>query len=85
MRTTKQAQEVANAVLDFVNNFGFDADTFAKTIAQGHKTLQQSTMRLFIATIREMAEVRPDGRNEATVALAKKIMKVAEDVRLPLI
>lgn len=46
MKKTK-AEELANDILDFVNSFGFDSDTFAETICRGHKTLQQSTMRLF--------------------------------------
>lgn len=78
-------QELGEEVLYFVNQFGFDADAFAKTIAKGHKTLQQSTMRLFIRTIEEMAKVRPDQRNEQTVELAKKITELAKDYGLPLI
>lgn len=85
MNNKKKAEAVANDILDFVNTFGFDADTFAETICRGHKTLQQSTMRLFITTIRKMAEVRPDARNEATVELAKKITKIADMHSLPLI
>ncbi len=81
----KKAETLANDILDFVNAFGFDADTFAETICHGHKTLQQSTMRLFIATIRKMAEVRPDERNKATVELAKKIIEIADTYSLPLI
>lgn len=81
----KDAATLAHDVLDFVNIYGYDAETFAKTICAGHKTLQQSTMRLFIATIKEMATVRPDLRNEATVELAKKITEIAEDHSLPLI
>lgn len=79
------ARELANAVLLFVNCYGFDEATFAKTIASDHKTLQQSTMHLFIATIREMAKVSPDDRNAQTVELAKKIVEIAEDYSLPLI
>jgi len=78
-------QELGEEVLYFVNQFGFDADSFAKTIAKGHKTLQQSTMRLFMKTIAEMAKVYPDKRNEQTVELAKKITELAEDYSLPLI
>lgn len=85
MSSKEKAEIAANDILDFVNAFGFDADTFAKTICQGHKTLQQSTMRLFIATIRKMEEVIPDGRNEATVELAKKITEIADTYSLPLI
>jgi len=78
-------QELGEEVLYFVNQFGFDADSFAKTIAKGHKTLQQSTMRLFMRAIEEMAKVRPDQRNEQTVELAKKITELAKDYSLPLI
>lgn len=85
MDNTKKAEKLANDILDFVNVFGFDADTFAETICQGHKTLQQSTMRLFVATIRKMAEVRPDERNRATVELAKKITEIMDNYSLPLI
>lgn len=80
-----EAIDAANNLLSFVNSFGFDAKTYAKTIATGHKTLQQSVMRLFITTIAEMAEVYPDERNAQTVKLAKKITEIAKDYSLPLI
>ncbi len=80
-----RARRMANDLLIFVNSFGYDTETFAKTIAAGHKTLQQSVMRLFIATIHKMAEVHPDARNEATVELAKRILEIADDYPLPLI
>lgn len=79
------AERLANDILYFVNNYCFDSATFAKTICNGHKTLQQSTMRLFIATIREMAKVTPDKRNAATVELAKVISNIADEYVLPLI
>ena len=79
------ARELAKGVLNFVNCYGFDTETFAKTIAADHKTLQQSVMRLFIATIREMAKMTPDERNAQTVELAQKITAIAEDYGLPLI
>ena len=85
MENTKKAEKLANDILDFVNVFGFDAEKFAGTICQGHKTLQQSTMRLFVTTIRKMAEVRPDERNKATVELAKKITEITDEYSLPLI
>lgn len=80
-----KAVELAENVLEFVNSFGYDDEAFAETICHGHKTLQQSTMRLFMATIRKMAEVTPDGRNEATVELAKKIVAIADEHPLPLV
>lgn len=83
--TDNRAERLANDILDFVNAFGYDDKTFAETICRGHKTLQQSTMRLFIATISKMAEVEPDDRNSATIELAKVITKIAKDHPLPLI
>ena len=81
----EKAERLANDILDFVNAFGFDSKTFAITIANGHKTLQQSVMRLFIETIRTMAKVIPDDRNAQTVELAKKISELADEYSLPLI
>lgn len=81
----KKAKALANEVLRFVNSYDCDEEAFAETICQGHKTLQQSTMRLFIVTIRRMAEVTPDGRNEAAVQLAKQIAAISENVSLPLV
>lgn len=80
-----KAKQIANSVLDFVNSYTYDSNTFAETICRGHKTLQQPTMRLFIKTICMMAEVPPDDRNYATVELAKKIAEITDDYHLPLI
>lgn len=81
----KNAENLAQEVLNFVNAYGYDQDAFAEAICRGHKTLQQSTMRLFMATIRKMATVTPDGRNENAVALAKKIVAIADEYPLPLV
>lgn len=81
----KRSEVEAALLLEFVNNYGHDIEAFAKTIANGHKTLQQSVMRLFIATIREMAKVKPDDRNAQTVELAKRIVEIADEYSLPLI
>ncbi|MGN8943765.1 hypothetical protein ACTNEF_01395 [Bariatricus sp. HCP28S3_E4] len=42
-------------------------------------------MRLFVRTIREMANVLPDDRNAAAVKLAKQITELADGVSLPMI
>ena len=86
-KSTKEgkAEQLAKDVLAFVNTFGFDSDTFANIICRDHKTLQQSVMRLFIVTIRKMAEVTPDERNESAVRLAKRISDIADEYTLPLI
>lgn len=81
----QEAEKLAQDILDFVNAFGYDEEAFADAICRGHKTLQQSTMRLFMTTIRKMATVTPDGRNENAVKLAKEIVAVADKYALPLI
>ena len=85
MNRTEYAHLVATDMLDFVNQLGCDEQEFARTIAAGHKTLQQSFMRLMVCTFREMAEVVPDERNQATVELAKKYVEIAKDHPLPFI
>lgn len=81
----KKAEKLADDILDFVNSFGVDSDTFAKTICKGHRTLQQSTMRLFMKTIEKLAENSTDDRNEATVELARKIVDISKDHPLPFV
>ena len=80
-----KAKKLANDILDFVNDFGYDSKTFSATICGGHRTLQQSVMRLFMTTIRAMAETSFDDRNKNAVALANAIAKIADDYPLPLI
>lgn len=82
---SKEAERLATDFLNFINTLGSDSKTFAETVCRGHKTLQQSVMRLFITTIEKMAEVTPDDRNAATVELAKEITELAKDYLLPLI
>lgn len=81
----KTGEDLANDILSYVNAFGFDSNSFAQTVAQSHRTLQQSVMRLFIKTIEEISKQPIDLRNEQAVELAKKITEVAKDYTLPLI
>lgn len=69
----------ANVIDGFVNDFGFADDLVAETMANNHPTLQQSFMRLCVKFIKKMSE-KPhwDGRNEASVKMAKKMMDVLE-------
>lgn len=83
--TRTEETMAADTLLNLVNNFGIDEKAFAKRIASGHKTLQQSVMRLFMTTIKEMSQVMPDDRNAATVALAKRITEMTADTALPFI
>lgn len=85
MRPDEKGKKLANDILDYVNNLACNEEIFAKTICGAHRALQQSAMRLFIATICKMAENDTDARNEASVELAKKIAEIAKDHSLPLV
>ena len=80
-----KAESTAEKLVDFVNSYSSDYESFANYICNEHRTLQQSVMRLFIFTIGKMAEVGTDERNEVAVKLAKKITEIAKDYNLPLI
>lgn len=68
--------ELDKAISNFVNGFGYSrVSQLAEHMVNDHPTLQQSKMRLFVAFVREMAKVNPDGRNEASVKLAKGLVK----------
>jgi hypothetical protein len=78
----------ADVIDDFVNDFGFADDLVADTMANNHPTLQQSFMRLCLKFIKKMSEKKYcDGRNEASVKTAKKIMEAFGDepIALPCI
>ena len=73
MRNDSKA--VAEAVADLVNNMSFDSETFVDTMMTQHRTLQQSTFRLFIDTMKRWEEMGKiglyDARNEQTVSQSK--------------
>jgi hypothetical protein len=76
----KNGTEVAEALSRLVNSFSPDTEGFVKTVCNDHRTLQQSTMRLFMACIKEWAENgRSDHRNEDTIDLCKQIVKSTKD------
>lgn len=72
-------EEMAMSLLRFINNMAVDDDAFVKGLVNSHRTLQQSIMRVFIKFVKEIA-AKKDGfydlRNEASVNLAKEIMKL---------
>lgn len=70
--------ELGKAMMNTVNTFNVDEKMFASFVANEHRTLQQSAMRLMTAAIRALAQNTPDARNEATVALAKAICNLPE-------
>lgn len=65
-----------------VNDFGFEDEELAKSMANDHPTLQQSFMRMVVKFIEKMADKSYyDGRNEASVKLAKKLKPIIEENR----
>lgn len=76
-----------DAIDTAINDFGFDEKKLAERLANNHNTLQQTFMRLCLRFIEQMAQ-KPywDGRNEASVQTAKKIVEaIGENTRLPMI
>lgn len=73
-------QEAANYIADFVNNMLCDYDGFADEMMKQHRTLQQSTMRLFLTTIKKWAEqTNYDPRNEDTINMCNRIVEALGD------
>lgn len=65
-----------------VNDFGFQDEELAKSMANDHPTLQQSFMRMVVQFIEKMADKSYyDGRNEASIKLAKKLKPIIEENR----
>ena len=85
----KDADEfVADTISDFTNSFSFPDELVAEKMSNEHCTLQQSFMRLCLKFIKKMSEKKYwDGRNEASVKTAKKIMEAFGDepIALPCI
>lgn len=77
MEINPEAKKLAGQITDYVNTFSRDANSrFAQALANEHRTLQQSTLRLFLETIEMMVgdEYRTDPRNEASKDTAKRLM-----------
>lgn len=76
----KMASEALSTLISFVNKFGCPDKLFAQLLMREHRTLQQSTMRLFMTCIDEWSRQEDyDLRNEATITLSRKIMETFKD------
>lgn len=80
-----RAIAAAESLSNSVNEMGFDYETFAQVLGSDHRTLQQNTMRAFVAFCKELAkhdeEEFYDARNEASCKLAAEVVKLP--VHLP--
>jgi hypothetical protein len=76
----ERASKAVQNLTKFVNNLSCPMKMFTKLMMQEHRTLQQSTMRLIIATIEEWSKQENyDLRNEQTIKICKKIMDAIND------
>jgi hypothetical protein len=86
---SKTGKEMAREFSDWVN--GADHDDYKEfaeeLVTRTHRTLQQNSMKVFVACIRKWAGLEAnwyDLRNEATVKLSKRIVEL-DNLYLPLI
>ena len=70
-------KELANELTNFVNNYNCDHEEFINAFCREHRTLQQSSFRLFLMLLDKLAsdEYRTDGRNKSSHEVAKKMIK----------
>ena len=80
-----RAIAAAESLSNSVNEMGFDYATFAQVLGSDHRTLQQNTMRAFLAFCNELAKWNEqeyyDDRNKASCQLAAEVVKIP--VHLP--
>lgn len=69
----KTTMELVETITNFVNNFNCDKEGFKTAFRRQHRTLQQSTIRLFLEVMEDVAkdDFHTDLRNED----AKKVCK----------
>ena len=67
----KTAQEMVDQITDFVNVYGFDKDGFKAAFRRQHRTLQQSTIRLFLEVIEMVG--KEDYQTDLRTEDAKKV------------
>ncbi|MFY4731193.1 hypothetical protein [Nitrospira sp. BLG_2] len=77
MDRDQEAKDFADQFSRFVNGMGRRDRVVAELMAKDHPTLQQNYMRFFMLYCEEMAKQKyTDLRNEASVNLAKEIVKL---------
>jgi len=76
-------EELAETITDFVNSYSHDKKAFIEALFRQHRTLQQSTIRLFLEVIEAAAEpeYRTDGRNENTKQICQEVVQGFKMVR----
>ena len=84
------AQEAAAAISRFSNNMGRKQTDFIDAMDREHRTLQQNFTGLCLAWLQHLSTLQSsqyDLRNEASVKIAKKLLKDVDkyDLSLPFI
>jgi hypothetical protein len=76
-------EKFAEEFSKFLNRFGnrHTKPAIAKML-RDHRSIQQATMRFFMEFVEGMAESGSDLRNQASVDLAKEIMKIDSKKRV---
>ena len=81
--------KAADALADAQNSRGFNHEKFAMGVCLQHRTLQQSIMRSFVATIRHMAseDYGYDLRNQSSHNAAKQMVEsgLLDEIYLPFV
>ena len=81
-----EEKELAKAIANALNSFGFNHNEFNQQMMQEHRTLQQSFMRLirnYCVYVSEQPDYMFDGRNEAAREFAKKVAEI--EIGLPMV
>jgi len=83
----QQTKELTKQIMNYLNS-GKSIDALIQSIGKEHRTLQQVFTNVCISWLKYCANLEHyDGRNEASVKLAKEIFEKIEDVqyKMPLI
>ena len=75
---------IVEMVFNHINNICFDSTKFVEFASRQHRTLQQTFTNLCFAWIRHLAsleEYQYDGRNEASVKMAKEIVEKVDSIK----
>ena len=87
----KESREykAAEALTDFINSMSWNPKKNGLAVSMQHRTLQQSLMKSFVATIRVMASDNYgyDDRNRGAHEAAKKMVEsgILDEIYLPFI
>jgi hypothetical protein len=74
----QQAIDTVESIAKFTNRMGFSTESFIVTMAREHRTLQQSFTGICLSWLWHLSQLEEnyyDLRNEASVKIAKELLK----------